>query len=326
MSSKGGGAPRPPDPYQTASAEAQFNRLDTYSPSGSGVRYGYTDPSTGRFVQGVAPQGTQSAVQALESPWEKSIREMWQPGSLDLTKRLINDNITNMPGQARVGDRGRIAQDIFDRTLSTMMPGIERANSRLLTNLQARGIPIGADAFNEAYGNQMQQTQDTISRLALDAESAAGAEQSRMFGLDAAARQNAMSEIAAAMGGGYNPPSAVPSGNAAGVNYSQLVGQKYQADQANYQQQQQQRAQTMGTIGSLGAAMLMKSDRLFKREIREVGQRGPHRLYEYRYVWDAPGTVRRGFMVQDVARIMPDAVVRIGRWLFLDYSQLPEVD
>ena len=67
-------APPPPDPYKTASAEAQFNRLNTYSPSGSGVRYGYTDAS-GNFVQGLAPEGSQSAVKQIERPWEASIRE-----------------------------------------------------------------------------------------------------------------------------------------------------------------------------------------------------------------------------------------------------------
>lgn len=228
MGSKGGKAPAPPDPYKTAAAEAQFNRVDTYSPSGSGVRYGYTDPATGQFRQGVGGEGTQSAVQSVESPWERGIREKLQPGSLALADRMVQDNIVGMPDAARVGDRGQVAQNIFDRTMSTMAPGIERANSRLLTNLQARGLPVGGDAFNEAYGNQLQTTQDTIARLALDADGAAGAEQSREFSLNSAQRQNAMAEIAAMMGGNYNPPNAAPSGNAAGVNYAGLVGQQYQ--------------------------------------------------------------------------------------------------
>lgn len=69
----------------------------------------------------------------------------------------------------------------------------------------------------------------------------------------------------------------------------------------------------------------MKSDMIFKREVVEIGRRGPFPLYQYRYIWDRPGTVRRGYMVQDVIRIMPQAVVRVGRWFHLDYSLLPEV-
>lgn len=323
---KGGSAPQAPDPYETAAAEAQFNRIDTYSPSGSGTRYGYTDPETGQFRQGVAPQGVQSAVSSVESPWERSIRETLQPGSIALADRLVQDNIVNMPGAPRVGDRGQVAQNIFDRTFSTMAPGIERTNSKLLTNLQARGLPVGGEAFNEAYGNQIQQTQDTIARLALDADTAAGGEQSRQFGLDAAQRQNAMAEIAAVMGGGYNPPSSVPSGNAAGVNYSGLVGQQYQQELAQHNADQQRRSQTAGALGSLGGAMIMKSDRRLKRDIVLIGKRGLLNLYQYRYAWDEPGIIRRGYMAQEVLLILPQAVrLAAGGFLALDYSQLPEV-
>lgn len=328
--------PTPPDPYKTAAAEAQFNRVNTYSPSGSGVRYGYTDPRTGEFRAGTAPRGAQSAVTTIESPWEKSIREAWQPASVNLAGRIIDDNVTNMPGAPRVGDRGEVAQTIFDRTMSMMQPTIDRGNSRLLTNLQARGIPVGSDAFNEAYGDQVRQTQDTISRLAMDSDMAAGGEQSRQFGLDSAARQGAMSEIIAAMGGGYNPPSNVPSGNVAQSNLSGLIGQQYQAQMAQYtaQQQQQmaqqqmaaqQKASNMSALGGLAGGLLMKSDRRIKRDIRAVGKRGGLTVYEYRYIWDRKGKVRRGYMAQEVVRIFPHAVSRMGRWFALDYSQLPEV-
>ena len=323
---KGSSAPAAPDPYKTASAEAQFNRLDTYSPSGSGQRYGYTDPKTGTFVQGVAPEGAQSAVSATESPWEKQIRESLQPASVDLTNRIISDNISGMPDAPRAQDRGTVAKSIYDRNLSMMMPGIEKINSRLLTNLQARGIPIGSEAFNDAYGEQQRQTEDTISRLAMDADIAGGQEQSRLFSLDQASRQGAISELVAAMGGGYNPPSAAPSGNAAGVNYSGLVGQKYQADLAQHNSNQQAKAQTAGALGSLGGAMLMKSDRRLKRDVRKVGRRAGMNVYEYRYLCDPAGTIRRGFMAQEVLNVVPQAV----RWmtdgfLALDYAQLPEV-
>lgn len=262
---KGKSAPAPaaPDPYKTAQAEAQFNRLDTYSPSGSGVRHGYTNAS-GQFVQGTPPAGYQSAVSQMESPWERSIREALQPASVDLTNRVIRDTITNMPDAPRVQDRGDIAKTIFDRSFAMMQPAIEKGNTRLLNNLQARGIPIGGEAFNEAYGEQQTRTQDTISRLAMDADMAAGQEQTRLFGLDSASRQGAIAELVAAMGGGYNPPSATPSGSAAGVNYSGLVGDKYRNDMAAYENQQAQRSSTMSTLGGLGGALLMKSSRDWK--------------------------------------------------------------
>ncbi|WP_114962028.1 hypothetical protein [Tritonibacter mobilis] len=262
MGKKGGSAPTPPDPQETAAAEAQFNRLDTYSPSGSGVRYGYTD-ANGNFVQGPPPADQQSAVSYQENPFEQQIRQTLEPASVALTDRVVQDNIYGMPDAPRVQDRSDVASDLFNRTFSLMAPGIDKANERLLTNLQARGLPVGSEAFNDAYGEQQRQTQDTISRLAMDANLNAGSEQSRQFGLDQAERSGAIAELVAAMGGGYNPPNSVPSGNAPGVNYSGLVGQQYQAQLANYQQQQQQGMQTASALGSIGAA-LIKSTRSAK--------------------------------------------------------------
>lgn len=325
--SKGGGSqPKPPDPRETAAAEAQYNRLDTYSPSGAGVRHGYSVPAgsgvpqieviagtpnrgyrvgggegaaadwsstpwstqtadtyrvgdrtftdrgeaeayrgtlgsgENQFVQGVAPEGYQSAVTYIESPYEKQIREALEPASVALTDRVIDDNIYNMPDAPRAKDRSDVAQDLFDRTFSLMAPGIDRSNDRLLTNLQSRGIPIGSEAFNETYGDQQRQTQDTISRLAMDANLNAGAEQNREFALDQASRSGAIAELVAAMGGGYNPPNSVPSGNAPPINYSGMVSQQYQGQLANYQQQQQQGMATAGALGSIGSA-LIKSTR-----------------------------------------------------------------
>lgn len=260
---KGSKQPTQPDAYETAAAEAQFNRLDTYSPAGGGTVNGYTD-TNGNFVQGVAPKGSQSAVKTIESPWEKALRELLQPASQALTGRIIDDNITNMPDAARVGDRGTVAQSMFDRNLSMMMPTIDKTNSRLIENLQARGIPVGSVAFNDAYGEQTRQTQDTISRLAQDSDINAGNEQSRQFGLDASARAGAISELVAAMGGGYNPPNNAPSGAASGVNYSGLVGDQYKNQMAQYNTQQQQSASTASTIGSIAGSMLMKCTRTAK--------------------------------------------------------------
>lgn len=254
---KGGSAPQAPDPFQTARAESQFNRLDTYGPSGSGVRYGYTD-ANGVFQQGLAPQGRQSAVTTVESDLDRQLRGILEPASLGLTQRVVSDNITNMPNAPRVQGRGTVAQDIFDRNLSMMMPEITRGETRLLSNLQARGLPVGSDAFSEAYGAQQRQTQDTVSRLAQDANTAAGQEQSRLFSLDSSARSGAVAELVAAMGGGYNPPQNVPSGNAPNVNYSGLVGDKYKADLSQYNADRQAQAQSAGALGSMGAALLMK--------------------------------------------------------------------
>lgn len=252
---KGGSAPEPPDARETAAAEAQYNRLDTYSPSGSGVRYGFTN-ADGVFEQGIAPEGRQSAQKYLESEFEREIRQMLEPASVALTERVVDDNINNMPDAPRVQDRGDVAFDIFNRNMSMLQPQMDRQEERLMTSLQARGMPVGSEAFNDAYGEQVQQTQDTMSRLAMDSNIQAGQEQSRLFGLEQAARAGAISELVAAAGGQYNPPNAMPSGSAPTINYSSLVNQQYQAEMNAYQMQQQQRMQTASALGSLGGALI----------------------------------------------------------------------
>lgn len=321
---KGSKAPDPPDPQETAAAESQYNRLDTYSPSGGGVRHGYTDES-GNFQSGVAPDGLQSAQTYMESPYERAIRTALEPASIDLTNRVIADNVDGMPDAPRVSDRSDVAEDLFNRNHLMMKDEFEQENDRLLTNLQARGIPVGSEAFDEAYKEQQDSVNETMSRMAMDANLAAGQEQSRQFSLDQAQRSGAISELVAAMGGGYNPPNAMPSGQAAGINYSGLVGQQYQAEMSQYQADQQRNASNMGALGSLGGAMLMKSDRRLKTDIVPVAERGNLTVYAYRYIWDSPGTLRTGYMAQDVIKVFPCAVWKIGRWFSVDYSILPEV-
>lgn len=323
-SSKGGKAPQAPDPRETAAAESQFNRIDTFSPSGGGVRHGYTDES-GNFQSGTAPEGFQSAQSYTENPFEKQIREALEPASVDLTNRIVDDNIAGLPDAARVKDRSDVASDMFNRNYSLMKDGFEQENDRMLTNLQARGIPLGSEAFDETYSQQQAGVNDALSRLAMDSNLAAGQEQGRQFALDQSERAGSISELVAAMGGGYNPPTATPGGQAAGVNYSGLVGQQHQAAMSQYQAKQDSRAATAGALGNLGGSMIMKSDRRLKTDIVAVAKRGDLTVYAYRYLWDAPGTVRTGYMAQEVIKVMPCAVWKIGEWFSLDYSILPEV-
>lgn len=240
-----------------------MNRVDTFGPDGSGVRHGYTD-ANGRFVAGAPPAGSQAAQSYTEAPWMRSIREAMQGGAGTATSRLIRDNITNMPGAPMKRDRSDVARDIFNRSFSLIAPAMEKSQERLIANLQARGLPVGGEAFNDAYGEQLKQTQDTISRLGMDANIQAGNEQTREFNLDLTNRNRALSEIVAMMGGGYAPTTTVPTGAAPGVNLSGLTGAQYDAQMAQFNQSQSNRASTGSTLGGLGAAAIMKCSTSYK--------------------------------------------------------------
>jgi hypothetical protein len=256
-------APAAPDPLKTAQTESQFNRLNTYSPDGSGVRFGYTG-ADGQFTTGTPPEGAQAAQSFVEAPWQKAIRESMQRGAPQLTDRIITDNVTNMPGAPVPRDRSDVAGDIFNRNFSLIQPAMEKSQTRLLTNLQARGIPVGAEAFNDAYGDQVTRTQETIARMGMDANIQAGNEQTREFNIDTASRNRAMSELMALMGGSYAPQGPLPSGQAQAVDYSGNVANSYAAEMNQHSQAQANRASIGGTIGSLGAAAIMKCSASYK--------------------------------------------------------------
>ncbi|KHQ51097.1 hypothetical protein [Mameliella alba] len=253
---KGGSAPAPPSPTKTAAAEFRYNNSNVYTPSGAGVVYGHTNPDTGEFVAAPPGKGQQSAVYNIESPTQQAIRERLEPAAVDFTGSFIDQNIDNLPDAARVQDRGDVAYDIFNRNFSLMAPAIEKSQDKLITNLQARGMPVGSSAWNDAYGNQLTETQATIARLAQDANIAAGQEQTRQFGLDQAERQGAMAEIAALMGGNYQPPINMAATGAANIDFSGLVNNQYSQQLQAYNQSQQQKMQSASALGSLGAALI----------------------------------------------------------------------
>jgi hypothetical protein len=269
----GSSAPKPPDPWETASADSQLGNFNTYGPAGGGQMFGYTGPN-GEFIAGPVPKGSQAAVSYTESPWEKAIREALQPASLGLTNQLIADNTgAGLPGPARPQDTSALAGTIYDRNVSLLQPTIDKTNETLINNLQARGMPVGGEGFNEAYGSQQTATQETLSRLAQDATIGAGQEQSRLFALDSSARQQALAEIAGLMGGGYNPPNNAPQPPGGGSDYAGLVGQNYQSQLAQHQQNQATQAQTAGTLGSLAGSLLLKCTEAVKNVTGDLDTR-----------------------------------------------------
>lgn len=268
---------------------------------------GYTD-ANGNFIRGVPTRNEQTAQKYVEGSFDQGQRVAGQNASNQITQAIYGQNV---PQQAQVKDTSNVAQALFDKNYSLMRPAIKQSQSRLLTNLQARGLPVGGKAFNDAYGDQLTRTQEQISRLAQDSTAAAGQEQTRQYGLDTAARSNSLNEIMQAIGGSYTPQSKIPSGSTSNIDYTGLVNNQYNAQSQQYAANKQQTSSTLGTLGSLAGIALLACSRDIKEVICPMNTAEAARvvakipLLTWRYQPDAAsaglgGAIHIGPMAQDL--------------------------
>jgi hypothetical protein len=75
-----------------------------------------------------------------------------------------------------------------------------------------------------------------------------------------------------------------------------------------------------GAQGAFPGALSGWSDRRLKKNIKPIGEINGLKWYEFDYIWGGPRRI--GVMAQEVLKIIPEAVVKIGRWLAVDYSKL----
>lgn len=80
------------------------------------------------------------------------------------------------------------------------------------------------------------------------------------------------------------------------------------------------------TLGAAASTAAMFSDRRLKTDITPVGNNNGLTVYEYRYLWDDPETVRRGYMADEVRDYNPDAIgPKMGEFDTVLYDQLPAI-
>ena len=289
-------------------ADGNLTYTNTYQP--------WTDPNTGQVHQ--IPRYT--ATQTL-SPAAQAIKDQDNRASLGMSTlaadqtaklgSLLSSPVDLSTGatEARLMELGR----------SRLDPQLARRREDLQANLSNQGIKLGSTAYDRAMSGNDQGDNDAYNQLLLT-----GRGQAQQEALTA--RNQPINEITALMSGSQVSQPNYVSPNVAQMPTTDIAGltqANYQQRLAEWQKKQDGIQGVLGGLFGLGAARI--SDRRLKADIRKVGQRNGLNLYEYRYVWDKPGTVRRGYMAQEVLAVIPQAVVRFGKWLALDYSKLPEV-
>jgi hypothetical protein len=220
-------APPAPDPLITANAQGQanentarvqasLNRVNQNTPFGSSV---FTNLGGDRWQQDVTlPEALQQAVTSQQH----LTSGLYGLGNDQLSR--ISANISQpfsfdgMPAAPQAGDeaRQRVEDALYQRQASRLDPQFKDQESGLQADLANRGIVEGSDAYSKALRDFNFNKTDAYQAARDSAIAAGGAEQSRLFGLDATARDRAIQEATFLREQPLNEASALMSGGQIG--------------------------------------------------------------------------------------------------------------
>lgn len=317
--------PAAPDPVATATAQGNMNQntattqqllnmTNQMTPDGS-LTYSQTGNNTFTGADGktyTVPQFT--ATQTL-SPTGQKLYDLTQESKLNLgnagvtaSKKIgdilgTNVNLSNDAVEGRLMELGT----------ARLTPQFARDDAAMRASLINSGIRQGSDAWNAEMKRLSQNKNDALNQLLLS-----GRAQSVNEILTE--RNQPLNEIAALMSGsavGQPTFTNTPQTNVAGVDYSGMVQNQYNAQNQQYQAKLQQQNAMMGGLfglgGTLGGAaikygapLIMSSDRRLKSDVERIGTT-KHGLPLYEYT--IHGERRRGVMADEVERVMPEAVI-----------------
>jgi hypothetical protein len=305
----------------------------TYNQVGS-----YMDPSTGKMIPRY-----EAVTQLSETAQQRFDTTNAAQQNMANIAKLLSGQIESTAGQpvsydglpelAGSGGYEATRKSTEDAIYSRLNPQLERARASRETDLANRGIRIGSAAYDRAMEGVGQNENDARMQAIL----AGGQEQSRMAGLDSAARAQLLGERTGAANEPINRLSALLSGSQvskpqyqtyqpgqiATTDVSSLINQGYGQQMQNYQIKNQNYQDTIGGLFGLGRSAIMASDERFKKDIKPMGVAKGHKVYSYRYQNeddDAPKHV--GVMAQEVEKTRPDAVINTPIGKAVDYGKL----
>lgn len=210
---------------------------------------------------------------------------------------------------------------LMDLGTKRLNPQFARDEEALRTRLINSGIRQGSAAWETEMGQFGQRRNDAMNQLALTGRGQAVNE-------ILTERNQPINEISALMSGSQvQAPAAAntPQATVAGVDYTGLVRDKYNADMQAYQAKNNSRnalfssiGQSVGALGSM--AMYKYSDQRIKENIDEVGKLD-NGLPVYSYNYKGDDTPQIGLMAQDVKKKNPDAVRSFGGILAVNYKK-----
>jgi len=315
--------PSPPDPMETANAQSGMNRdtatsqqlLNMTNQVGPDGSLTYNQSGTNSFVgaDGKTVNLPQFTATTTLSPQQQAIKAQSDKASLNLgtlaaeqsgkLQQYLNDPFTFSNDDA--------SQWAYDLASPRILQQQGQNQDQLRTTLANKGIREGSDAWDAEMSRMTNADTDQLNQLALNGRQQAYSEAVQN-------RNQPINEITALMAGGQvSPfqPTATPQTGVAGVDYTGLVNNKYQADLKSSQA-------TMGGLFGLGSSLigaLPFSDRRLKTDIKLVGKLfNGVSVYSYRL---KGGPIQIGVMADEV----PEAAMMDGDGFYhVDYAKATE--
>lgn len=227
-------APAAPDPVATAqaqskanidaaTAQANLNRIDQYTPQGS-LKYtqeGTNADGTPRYSQtqtysadeqakydqankvalalgGLANNNIGRVQEAQSKPftYDGMTARASAPSTGGIQKDLDYSGLTKLPGTDDFGAEARRMSDtVYSQAASRLDPQWQQNDNDVKAQLAAQGISENSDAYRRAYDNLNRSKTDAYNQATFSAQQAGANEQSRLFGLAMGARQQGQNEV-----------------------------------------------------------------------------------------------------------------------------------
>ena len=310
-------APDAPDPYATAAAQtksnkdtagfnAALNRVNTNSPLGSSTytQYG-TDPATGAplYQQDIKLSAGQ---QQLYDAQLKQSNDITGLGNA-LTPQIAASFNRGITGDAA---SGQAAQDAYyNKEKAYLDPQFGQQQNDLDAKLANQGVVAGSQANERAQGDLSRSRAFAYGQAQNQAITSGQDAQARSIANQTAVNAAPLNQLASLRSG---TPVSMPQfqgtaqSNAQGTDISGLIEKNYQQQAANANNF------NSGLFSLAGSAALAISDRRLKTNIVRIGTTRALGLpiYAYDYIWG--GDRQTGVMADEVAKVMPCAVVTMA--------------
>jgi hypothetical protein len=246
-----------------------------------------------------------------------------------------------MPGAPMADEKARqqAIDAVYGQMRSRLDPQFDQDRGALEQKLANQGISIGSDAWNAEMDRFGRTRNDAYNSALNQAIAAGGAEQSRLFGLQQAARERAIQEAAYLRDRPINEITALTSGRGVtlpqfaptpqvGLASPDLMGAVYNSYNHQVQNANLAAQQSAGGLGALTGGLgklfgaIIASDRRLKDNIHPTGV-SVHGIPVKTWNWKGTGAPDMGFVAQDVKKKMPGAVVKgPGGYQHVNYGKI----